>query len=81
MTAVDLSRDRRRRAVRMVRSDCFLSAPLDEAAQIVYVVGILAADSGGVVAEAALTAAMSDPSVVGAARQILAKARGPRSGS
>ena len=74
MPNVDLSRERRRLAIRTVRGDGVLHAGLSENAQLTYVVGILVATNIGVVKMAELQSAMNDPSVLNAARQILATA-------
>lgn len=71
----DLSRDRRRLAFRMLRGEGILEHPdLDDDAKLLYTVGLLVCDNQGRMSQADLDAALDDPSIVNAARQIMARA-------
>lgn len=71
----NLSRDRRRHILRMVEGQGVLNADIGEQARLTYVVGGLVASDVGVVSQEDLAAAMTDPSVISVAMEILDKAR------
>ena len=75
MAAIDMSRTRRRLAVRMLRAQQILTrTDLDADSRLLYAVGLLCADDDGRVSESDLAAAVSDPEIVNVARQIMLKA-------
>jgi hypothetical protein len=71
----DLSRERRRQVHRLLKRTGVVHDPrLSTDAKVLYVVGALICDQQGAGSTEVLMAAMQDPSIVQAARTILAKA-------
>jgi hypothetical protein len=70
---VDLSRERRRRAVSIMKAKRTTLATLDRKTQLVYAVALLMADESWF-AEADVITATADPSVVQVASTLLVKA-------
>lgn len=70
----DLSRERRRHVLRLLGRTGILNADISDDARLTYVVGALVCNDVGYLKQADLVAAFNDPSVVQAARTLLAKA-------
>lgn len=71
----NLSRARRRHVLNLLDRAGVLTAGLSDDAELTYVVGALICDDTGFLKKADLVAAFQDPSIVQAARALLAKAR------
>lgn len=71
----DYSQKRRQTALRWIAGEGLLTSGLTESAMITAIVGLLVCDSTGRIRRQHLDSALLDPSVVQAARSILAEAR------
>lgn len=72
--AADLSRERRRHVLNLLKRQGIVTSSLSDSARLTYVVGALVCDDTGYLKKDSLVAAFQDPSVVQAARTLLAKA-------
>lgn len=72
----DLSPERRQTALSYIRGEGILTIPVSDNARVMFAVGLLICDDEGHIAEADLKVAMRDPSILQAARALLAEAAG-----
>ena len=71
----DFSPDRRAAALSWLRGERLLTSGVSYEARLMAAVGLLICDDGGHIKQADLVAAMADPSIVQAARELLREAR------
>lgn len=73
--AADFSPERRAHALAWIRGEQLLDASVSEDARIIAAVGLLICNDTGFLKQTELDAAMTDPSIVQAARTLLDEAR------
>lgn len=75
MVTINLSDERRAHGIAWIRGEGLLTSGVSDGAQLLAAVGLLICDDVGFMKQDDLDAAMNDPSVIQAARKLLADAR------